>query len=35
MTLLELWWALLERFGKTRAVVYNLKVTHDSSVVVR
>lgn len=35
MRLIELIWKLLERMGKTRAVVYNLKVTNDSTFVVR
>lgn len=29
MKLIEVIWALLEKLGKARAVVYNLKVTHD------
>jgi hypothetical protein len=33
--LIELIWRVLEKAGKTRAVVYNLKVTHDPSIVVR
>lgn len=33
--LIELIWRVLEKAGKTRAVVYNLKVTNDSTIVVR
>jgi hypothetical protein len=35
MKWIELIWALLERFGKTRAVVYNLKVSSDQTIVER
>jgi hypothetical protein len=35
MKLIEWLWILLEKFGKTRAVVHNLKVTNDQTIVVR
>ena len=35
MKLIELWWLLLEKLGKTRAVVYNLKVSSDQTILGR
>jgi hypothetical protein len=35
MKWIELLWLILERLGKTRAVVYNLKVSSDQTIVER
>jgi hypothetical protein len=35
MTLRELIWRLLEKLGKTQAVISDFKVTNDQTIVVR